>query len=73
MVQHMQPTVDLKNIHLTLDDPLQWQEEGKFQQSHINSPFGIDSVKLTATEKYLAMEMCMSKHAYHQPIYKNTG
>jgi len=48
MVQHMLPTVDLKNIHLTLDDRLQWQEVRKFQQSHINSLFGIDSVKLIA-------------------------
>jgi len=39
----------------------------------INSSFGVDFVKLIASKKYLAMEMCMSKHAYHQPIYKNKG
>jgi hypothetical protein len=41
----------------------------------INSiiPWGYSSVKLIALETYLAMDMCMSKHACHQPICKNRG
>lgn len=49
---------------------------GKKRETFSNasiSSFGIDLVTLIALEIYLAMDMCMSKHAYLQPICKNRG
>lgn len=41
--------------------------------SNDNISWGCNSIKFIASEIYLAMDMCMLKHAYHQPICKNRG